>query len=449
MSRYAFFRQTGWLMIATVAGGFLSYLVHPFLQKPMDQVIAVAQAGVKVMPVLGFLLDGLVAIARIIQPPISKAEYGLFNALLALVTVLNFPAIGLQPKLTQQTAAATDEQKQRELCGAAWWLLRAAFVVWLVLVLGTLLMRHQLMASYGMTSAGPLFVGLLIGLPLLCQPILLGIMQGRQNFMWIGWQMILNAMMRCFAVLILVRVIGIGISGAMIAVLSGWIVTLLISGWQTWPVLNGPREPFQWRVWIRGVIPLTFGLAAVSLMLNADLLFAPKIFGKESGYYAAAAIIGRAIVFFTGPMTQVMFPKVVHAAAREERTGVMFQALGATALLGGVAAGLCTLFPWLPLKIVYDASFLQVQTLVPWYAWCMLPLTLSTVLVNNLLAHQHYKCVPALVVVALLYVGTLWFMGDSLSRMPPLEGFRRLVTILAVYSAAMFVISVRYSIKRQ
>jgi O-antigen/teichoic acid export membrane protein len=449
MSRYAFFRQTGWLMIATVAGGVLSWLVHPFLQKPMDQIIAVVQGVVKVIPALGFVEHGATAIGRFIQAPISKADYGLFNALVALVTMLNFPAIGLQPKLTQQTAAATDEQKQRQLRGAAWWLLRAAVVVWLIVVLGVLLMRNQLMASYRMTNAGPLFVGLLIGLPLLWQPVLLGIMQGRQNFMWMGWQMILNAMTRCLAILILVRALGLGISAAIAAVLLGWIVTLLISAWQTWPILNGPREPFQWKVWFPGVIPLTLGLAAVSWMLNADLVFAPKIFGEESGYYAAAAIIGRAIVFLTGPMTQVMFPKIVHAAAREERTGVMFQALGATALLGGAAAAFCTILPWLPLKIVYDDSYLQVKSLVGLYAWCVLPLTLSTVLVNNLLAHQHYKCVPALVTVALLYAGTMWLAGDSLGRMPPLDGFRRLVSIMATYSMLMFLTSAYYTIKRQ
>src|SRR5688572_2383324 len=182
MSRYAFFRQTGWLMIATVAGGFLSYLVHPFLQKPMDQVIAVAQAGVKVLPALGFVQDWLVATARVIQAPISKAEYGLFNSLLAFVTLLNFPAIGLQATLTQQTAGATDDEKQRALRGTVWWLLRAGCIVWLVIIVGGVLLRKPLMDSLRMTHFVPLFIALLIGLPILWQPILLGILQGRQNF---------------------------------------------------------------------------------------------------------------------------------------------------------------------------------------------------------------------------------------------------------------------------
>ena len=44
------------------------------------------------------------------------------------------------------------------------------------------------------------------------------------------------------------------------------------------------------------------------------------------------------------------------------------QALGVTALAGGGAALGCSLFPSLPLRIVYDASFLEVSTpLVPWF----------------------------------------------------------------------------------
>src|SRR5205823_8869020 len=99
-------------------------------------------------------------------------------------------------------------------------------------------------------------------------------------------------------------------------------------------------------------------------------------------------------VYFTQPLAAVMFPKIVQSAARAEKTDVLAHALGVTALAGGAAAIGCTVFPSLPLRIVYDKSFLEVATpLVPWFAWCMLPLTLATVLINALLARAQYRAV--------------------------------------------------------
>ena len=46
--------------------------------------------------------------------------------------------------------------------------------------------------------------------------------------------------------------------------------------------------------------------------------------------------------------------------------------------------------------------------LVPWFAWGMLPLTLSMVLANALLAHSRFSVVPLLVAMAMGYGVTLF-----------------------------------------
>src|SRR5512135_2464245 len=124
-------------------------------------------------------------------------------------------------------------------------------------------------------------------------------------------------------------------------------------------------------------------------MMSVDMTVVQYFFPEiMTGYYAAAGMIGRALVFLTAPLTQVMFPKVAESAARSEKSNAAMLALGATALIGAGAALGCTLLPSLPLRIVYDASYVRIAWLVPWFAWCMVPLTLGSVLVNNLLARE-------------------------------------------------------------
>jgi O-antigen/teichoic acid export membrane protein len=190
---------------------------------------------------------------------------------------------------------------------------------------------------------------------------------------------------------------------------------LAVGGWQCRDCLRGPAPPVDWGGWLRRVIPLTLGMGVGIFMLAADMIFVQSFFPeKQTGYYAAAGMIGRALVYFTTPMAAVMFPKLVRSAATGEKSNALMLALGVTALAGAGAALMCTLFPSLPLRIVYDQSFLEVSTpLVPWFAWCMLPLTMATVLLNSLMARSQFKAVPWLLAVAAGYGTTLYLRHDS------------------------------------
>jgi O-antigen/teichoic acid export membrane protein len=251
-------------------------------------------------------------------------------------------------------------------------------------------------------------------------------------------------------VLIIVRIFGLGVPGAMLSALLGSLAALLVCFWQTYPDWHGPREPVLWRAWFRRIIPLTLGFGASSFMMSADMLVVRSLFPEEqTGFYSAAGIIGRALVLFTAPLAAVMFPKIVHSAARAERTDVMAQALGATALLGAGAATFCTLFPALPLQLVYEKSYLVIKPLVPWFVWCMLPLTLANVLINNLLARQKFAVVGWLVIVVLAYGTTLLLIASRLLHQEPLTAFRGIVQTVGSFSLILLAVSIYFTWRRK
>ena len=153
-----------------------------------------------------------------------------------------------------------------------------------------------------------------------------------------------------------------------------------------------------------------------TFMLAADMVFVQQFFPKEqTGFYAAAGMIGRALVYFTMPVAAVMFPKLARSKAMGEKSNALLLALGFTAMAGACAALMCSFFPELPLRIArFDASYLKVSApLVPWFGWCMLPLTLATVLLNGLMAKLQFQAVPWLVAVAVGYGVTLYLRHES------------------------------------
>src|SRR5262249_53163867 len=133
-----------------------------------------------------------------------------------------------------------------------------------------------------------------------------------------------------------------------------------------------------------------------------------------------ANLTGFAIMMFVSPIAMVMFPRVVRSKAKSETTDAMKLTFLLTAAVGIMAALTCMVLPTLPLRIIYAATpkMLAAAPLVPWFAWALLPLTLSNVLITNLLAHERYKVVPFAVAIAVGYLVTLFALSDRLLQMP-------------------------------
>jgi hypothetical protein len=132
-----------------------------------------------------------------------------------------------------------------------------------------------------------------------------------------------------------------------------------------------------------------------------------------------------------------MFPKLARSRATGEKSHALELALGATLLAGGAAAVACTLFPSLPLRLAcYKPEYISAASpLVPWFAWCMLPLTLSMVLVNSLMARSKFSAVPWLVLVAIGYGTALAAVGRHAGSLADTQaGLRMMIQTLGAFN---------------
>jgi O-antigen/teichoic acid export membrane protein len=237
-----------------------------------------------------------------------------------------------------------------------------------------------------------------------------GVLQGRQRFFWLGWAMLSLGVVRLAAVAGLVFAFDDSALNGMVGVGLGFLCAFLIAGTTSGLPSLHPAQwlrcvtQIDWRSLLKKFVPLSLGAGAGIYMMSVDMVVVQRFFDKEqTGLYAAAGMIGRALIFFVGPMVMVMFPKIVRSRAEQKPTDVLRLTLLLTAGLCVVAGGLGFLVPELPLKLVYDKSFLAVAPLVTWFIWAMVPLALAVVLVNNLLARSDYAVAYALPVVCTGY----------------------------------------------
>jgi O-antigen/teichoic acid export membrane protein len=372
--RATFFRQSGWLMIANIAGGILMWAVH-FLAKKT-----------------------------------GKSEYGLFITL--LTTVMLVPGVPLQMVFAQQTAKSLATGRERELAGMLRLICLGLLGLWVVACAGALIFQETILRFWGVPSAG-VWVTMPTLLMTVWAPVFMGMLQGEQNFLWLGWSMLSGGIGRLSVAAFAVLVLHAGAMGMMAGVLIGTIVPLLIGFWQTRRFWRLAPQAFDWAGVLRQVIPLLFGFLFVQFLFTGDTLFVKHYFtAGQTGAYGSAGTLSRALIWLVGPLATVMFPRIVHSSAKSEETNIMGVVLIGTAVLAiGGALGLAIVGPWV-IGLVYTSDFIPVATQVlPWYAAAMVPLALANVLVNNLLARSQFAVVPFIFLLAIAYAATMTYVN--------------------------------------
>jgi len=375
----AFFRQSGWLMVSAVSGGGLTWLVH---------LLAKSKS-------------------------VDETQYAAFGTLLTLVMTC-VPTMPLQMIFAQQTAQALANGRERQLAGiirlARW----ATFVAWAVAALLVVIFQKQIVAGWHLPDA----TGLLVTLPLILVsiwfPMFTGVLQGRQDFFWMGWAAIISGIGRFGGAAFLVLLLAFGATGMMAGALLGVGVAAAVCIWRSRDLWSLPVEKFDGRKLARQILPLLFGFGACQFLFTADTMYAKVYFSDEQmAPYVAVGTLSRGLLWLVLPLAAVMFPKIVHASAKAQKTNLFGMVVLGTAILSiGGALGLYVAGPLL-VKLAYNSTYVaEAVKLLPWYAGAMVPLAMANVMVNDLLARERYGVVPWMVLLAVSYGFTLpWILN--------------------------------------
>jgi O-antigen/teichoic acid export membrane protein len=346
----SFFRQSGWMMISTVAGGAFMWAVH-FLSKA-----------------------------------IPEREYGDFGAFLAVVMVL--PAIPVQMLFAQQTARALAEGKPGQISRLLRSVVLGTVALWAMVAVVALLFQQNILAMWKVSNPAGLWLTIPILLLSLLLPMFWGVLQGAQNFLWLGWSLVLNSFVRLAAAAFAVLALGAYAPGMLGGVLVGLLCALGLAAYQARGFWIEKPSPFNWRDFSPQVVPLLLGFAGFQILFTTDTMFVKACFSQdEAGFYVSAGTLSRALMWLVLPLASVMFPRLVQSAVKSEKTNLTGLVLLGTFLLSaGGALGLAIFGPFI-IRLVFKSSYVDTASaLLPWYAAVMIPLALGNVLLNQLMA---------------------------------------------------------------
>lgn len=330
---------------------------------------------------------------RILGPEV----YGEVAFLIAFYAVGTGPALILIVVLARYTAMlnARGDPGVRSLLART---VRLIAIPCLVFILLTTLFARPIAAYAHVGSTIPILV-LGFSIALIWQvAIPRGILQGLQRFMSLSLNLSLELVVRTTVVFVLLKA-GYAVSGAMTAVFAGLAFVFVLGLFSLRDHFRRQAVRVRLRVMAGFSLTAAIGIIGVLILYNQDVILAKHYLNDhDAGIYGGLNKIGTILYFLTLSVSQVLFPRVVEAVAREQHPGrILLSSAGILSLLGAGALLVFAVAPGLVVGILFGPSFNDAIPLVFPVGVIGLALSLDNLLVQFFMAVHDRVFVPILV----------------------------------------------------
>ena len=370
---------------------------------------------------------------------LGPATYGQVAFLIAVYAVGTAPALILIVVLARYTATLA----ARGDAGLATLLTRTARLVaipCLIAVLFTALLARPVAAFEHLGSTIPILI-LGFSIALIWQvAIPRGILQGLQRFPALSLNLSLELVVRTIAVVLLLKA-GYAVSGAMAAVLIGLLFSFILGLYTLRDHFKRVGARVQLRVMAGFSLTAAAGIIGIQILYNQDVILAEHYLSShDGGIYGGLNKIGTIMYFLTLSVSQVLFPRVVEAVAKEQHPGrILLSSAGILSALGAGAILVFLIAPGLVVGILFGPAFRDATPYVFAVGLIGLALSLDNLLVQFFMAVHDRVFVPILA-LGVLTEGLLIFLFHARVGQIVLDVLIALIGLLVLLSIRCYLL---------
>ena len=222
------------------------------------------------------------------------------------------------------------------------------------------------------------------------RPIAAGTLQGRENFMAFGFARLALSLARLLVVFLLIRT-GLGLTGAVIALPFGWLVSVLCAflllGRAFWTRSNLASQNLLGEGVKLSFYALLAYLAYMTLT-SLDLIWVNQnLPGEVAGAYAGLVLMRRIVALLPGVAVTVMFPRVVRSLATgKPPTRILIQTAAIILGVSGTLSILYFIFSDPLIRLIFGREYQVAAPLLGWMGLAMIGVSLSSIWLNYYLA---------------------------------------------------------------
>ena len=360
-------------------------------------------AGGLIAGIGGFVYHAIAG--RVLGPEV----YGQVAFLIAVYAVGTAPALILIVVLARYTAQL-EAQGAAGVSSLLTRTIRLIAIPCLVAILLTTLLARPVANFEHLGSTIPVLI-LGISIALIWQvAIPRGILQGLQRFTALSLNLSLELVVRTAAVTALLAA-NYAVSGAMAAVLLGLVFAMVLGLYTLRDHFGGAARRVHLRVMAGYSLTAAAGIIGVQILYNQDVILAEHYLSSHAGgIYGGLNKIGTILYFLTLSVSQVLFPRVVEAVAKEQHPGrILLSSAGLLALLGAGALLVFGVLPGLVVGVLFGRGFIDAVPYVFPVGVIGLALSLDNLLVQFFMAVHDRVFLPILA-AGVIAEGTLIVM---------------------------------------
>jgi O-antigen/teichoic acid export membrane protein len=340
---------------------------------------------------------------------LGPETYGQVAFLIAVYAVGTGPALILVVVLARYTAMlnARGDPGVRSLLART---VRLIAIPCLLFILLTTLFSRPIAAFEHLGSTLPILI-LGFSIALIWQvAIPRGILQGLQRFTSLSLNLSVELIIRTTVVFLLLKA-GYAVSGAMAAVFAGLVVVFCLGLYSLRDHFRRTATRVRLRVMAGFSLTAAAGIIGVQILYNQDVILAEHYLNShDGGIYGGLNKIGTILFFLTLSVSQVLFPRVVEAVAKEQNPGrILLSSAGILSALGAGALLVFAVVPGLVVGILFGPTFKDAIPFVFPVGVIGLALALNNLLVQFFMAVHDRVFVPILA-IGVLAEGVLIFL---------------------------------------
>lgn len=391
-------RASAWLLVGGIVGGILGYVFQVLMGRML-----------------------------------STQEYGLFSAMMALFGVLAAPLGTLSMLVSRKVSEYRARHESGSITHFYYSISIRITIIGVITLSMYFLLAPQIQFFLKVPSIISVYLlGVLLFLTFL-SIINNSFLQGMQHFLWLSASSSIGVLLKIIFSALLVWM-GYGLTGALggtvLAFLVGWFITYCaLHG----PLVEGRSLPFQSaHLFVKPALPVLAVNVAIAAMTQIDILLVNYYFSaNEASLYAAASILGKAILYLPGGITLALLPIVAENHARAKSSAhLLLQAVGLTAVLSGSGATFYFLLGEKIIVLLYTENYRGAGEVLKFYGFAIFPMTLVMVAESFLIAKGRVLFACLFVFTAPLQLIAIYFFHDSLQMVVAVMGASGLLIAL-------------------
>lgn len=349
---------------------------------------------------------------------LSPNDFALFSAIIALTMFISSPLSALLMVISRRVSTLRAQARSGALRHLYWrthaYLVLAALTLFLALL--PLANTAQTWLRSPTQKEIWLFAGVLVCFAFIT--VNNAFFQGLQRFAWLGGTGMLAVLLKLILGAVFIA-LGYGVSGALTGLLLAttvvWMIGL-VKITRGLPQLRGHGSLPDTHFSIKTVIPVLVANVAFSAMTQLDMVLVNWYFApKEAGLYAAASVLGKAVLYLPGGLVFALFPMVAEDHARKKSSAhLLRQTVLFTIVFCGLAALMYFFFGVWLVGVLYGPGYTGAGELLRWYGFAILPMALVMVAEHFLIAKGRILFVWLFMAMAPIQVLAIHLWHDQL-----------------------------------